>query len=164
MAPKKCIEKMVDQYELMFGEKPSQRPKSPLEKNDHPELDDSPLLDEDGIRKCQSLIGTLQWAMSLTRFDIATAVMTMSGFRVAPRQGHLERVLRICGCLLKFRQGCLRIRTEEPDFSGLPNHEHDWARTVYGGAEETLPTNTPPPKGKRVVSFQPTRMRTCVMI
>ena len=46
--------------------------------NDHPELDLSPELDEDGIAKYQSLIGSLQWAVSLGRLDITTAVMTMS--------------------------------------------------------------------------------------
>ena len=53
------------------------QPKSPLEKNDHPEIDESPLLDEDGNHKCRPLIGTLQWPTSLTRFDVATAVMTI---------------------------------------------------------------------------------------
>jgi hypothetical protein len=69
---------------------PSHKVTSPLEKNDHPELDTSPLLDDEGISKYQSLIGVLQWAITLGRFDVGTAVMTMSGFRVAPRQGHLD--------------------------------------------------------------------------
>ena len=82
---------------------PSQKVQLLLEKNDHPELDDSPLLDGDGMAKCQSLIGALQWTISLGRFDIAMAVMSMSSFRAAPREGHLERVKRICGYLSKFR-------------------------------------------------------------
>jgi hypothetical protein len=81
---------MVDAYKSMFGVAPKQNIQSPLEKGDHSELDESPLLDEDGIRKYQSLIGTLQWTISLGIFHIATAVMTMSSFRVARREGHLE--------------------------------------------------------------------------
>jgi hypothetical protein len=77
---------MVGAYKLMFRVAPKQNIQSPLEKSDHPELDESPLLDEDGIRKYQSLIGTLQWTISLGRFDIAMAVMTMSSF-----QWHLEK-------------------------------------------------------------------------
>ena len=92
MAPKKDIEKMVKAYERLFGEKPKQNYTSPLKKNDHPELDMSNLLDTDGIKKYQSLIGAMQWAVSLGRLDITTAVMTMSGFQVAPRKGHLERL------------------------------------------------------------------------
>ena len=64
----------------MFGEKPSAKMYSPLEKGDHPELDDSELLDAEGIQQYQLLIGSLQWAISLGRFDIATAVMSMSSF------------------------------------------------------------------------------------
>ena len=45
-----------------------------LEPNDHPESDMSPELGEDGVAKCQSLIGSLQWAVSLGRLDVTTAV------------------------------------------------------------------------------------------
>ena len=142
---------MVESYKRMFGTMPPTRARSPLEANDHPELDDSPLLDEDGIRRYQSLIGTLQWAISLARFDIATAVMSMSSFRVAPREGHLERLKRICGYLHKFNQGCIRVRTDEPDFSPLQPKEYDWARSVYGNVREEIPGDAPIPKGKRVI-------------
>ena len=40
----------------------------------------SELLGEDGMKIYQSLIGALQWTISLGRIDISTAVMTMSGF------------------------------------------------------------------------------------
>ena len=67
-------------YKNHFGTMPSQKVQLPLEKNDHPELNDSPLLDGDGMAKYQSLIGTLQWTISLGQFDVATAVMSMSSF------------------------------------------------------------------------------------
>jgi Reverse transcriptase (RNA-dependent DNA polymerase) len=51
VGPRKYIEKMVGEYERLFGKKPSLKVRSPLEHNDHPELDISPILDEDGIRK-----------------------------------------------------------------------------------------------------------------
>ncbi len=152
VGPRKYIDKMVTEYTRLFGTSPKRNMRSPLEKNDHPELDDSPLLDEEGIRKYQSLIGTLQWTITLGRFDVGTAVMTMSGFRVAPRVGHLSRVQRICGYLHRMRNGFIRIRTEEPDYSDLPHHKYDWARTVYGDVKEQVPDNAPTPKGKRVVT------------
>jgi hypothetical protein len=43
----------------------------------------------EGIKRYQTMIGCLQWAVSLGRFDIQTAVMTMSRFRVAPRKNTL---------------------------------------------------------------------------
>ena len=152
VGPKKYIERMETAYKNHFGTTPSQRYQSPLDKGDHPELDDSPLLDADGVAKYQSLIGTLQWTISLGRFDIATAVMTMSSFRAAPRQGHLERVQRICGYLSKFRSACIRIRTEEPDFSDLPSVEYDWSRSVYGNVRQRRAPDAPPPKGKPVLT------------
>ena len=139
-------------YKNLFGSAPSQKVQSPLEKNDHPELDDSPLLDADGIAKYQSLIGTLQWTISLGRFDIATAVMTMSSFRAAPREGHLERLKRICGYLSKFRTAVIRFRTEEPDYSDLPKHEYDWSRSVYRDSKYPQAEDAPKPKGKCVTT------------
>ena len=49
----------------MFGESPKQNVTSPLEKGDHPETDTSDLLDEDDVKKYQSLIGSYQWAVSI---------------------------------------------------------------------------------------------------
>ena len=76
--------------------------------------------------------------------------MTMSGFRVAPRIGHLSRLKRICGYLSKFRNACIRIRTERPDYSDIEAKQYDWARTAYGDAKEVVPEGTPEPRGKIV--------------
>ena len=104
MFPTKYIsERLMKSYEKMFGEKPKQTVLSPLEPGDHPELDTSELLDDNGIHHYQSLIGSLQWIWSLGRYDIGCAVMSLSSFRVAPRRGHLERLKRICGYLMKMQ-------------------------------------------------------------
>ena len=55
-SPKKYIEKMIEGYITMFGTKPRHDVTSPLEKGDHPELDNSDYLDGDGIAKYQSMI------------------------------------------------------------------------------------------------------------
>jgi hypothetical protein len=136
----------------LFGEKPPHTAcKSPLEGEDHPELDTTPLLDDAGISKYQSLIGALQWAISLGRFDLGVAIMTMSSFRVAPRVGHLERLKRVTGYLVKMKQGAIRVRTDKPDYSQLPGNTYDWTRSVYGNVTEEMPTDAPKPKGKSVV-------------
>jgi len=85
------VKKMLINYETMFGEKPKEY-SHPMPEGDHPELDTSPELDEDGIRQYQSLIGALQWLVTLGRFDIQLAVAAMSSYRVLPRQGHLDRL------------------------------------------------------------------------
>jgi Reverse transcriptase (RNA-dependent DNA polymerase) len=150
MGPRKYIEKLIDNYEHMFNEKPKEA-SSALEKNDHPELDVSEFLNSDNIKLYQSMIGALQWAVSLGRFDIYAAVMTMSQFRIAPRIGHLERLKRIYGYLKRFKNGAIRIRTELPDFSKLQDIEYDWEKSVYGNVSENIPTNAPKPLGKGVI-------------
>ena len=137
----------------MFGHPPKQSFSSPVDKNDHPELDTSELLDDEWITVYQSLISALQWLISIGRFDVQTSVMTLSSFRVSPRRGHLDRVKRIFGYLSKMRHAVIRIRTDEPDFSGLPTNEYDWEKTVYGNCKEMLPKDTPDPKGKFVTLF-----------
>ena len=60
MSPKKYItDRLLGTYVKMFGCKPKGNVQSPLEHGDHPELDTSELLDEDGIQQYQSLIGSL---------------------------------------------------------------------------------------------------------
>ena len=51
------IDKMEDTYVRAFGEKPSRRVTSPLEKGDHPELDLSEFLDGKYTKIYQSMIG-----------------------------------------------------------------------------------------------------------
>ena len=83
-APKAYIVKILENFKRLFGCDPKKY-KSPLEGGDHPELDTSSLLEGDKIRIYQSLIGALQWVIQIGRFDIATAVMTLSRFRASTR-------------------------------------------------------------------------------
>ena len=150
MSPKKYIDKLLDNYNRLFGRAPKQNVSSPLEPGDHPELDTSDLLDEKGIKTYQSLIGGLQWLITIGRFDIQTHVMTMSSFRAAPRQGHLDRLKRIFGYIAKMKHAIIRIRTEEPDYSDIPDPKFDWSKSVYGDQEELIPGDIPEPLGKYV--------------
>ena len=52
--------------------------KSLLDKNDHPELDNSDLASDDLITKFMCMVGQLQWAVTLGRYDILAHVMSMS--------------------------------------------------------------------------------------
>jgi hypothetical protein len=62
-----------------------------MENRDYPEVYTSDYLNANGIQQYQSMIGALQWMVTTGRFHILTSVMIMSGFRNAPRKGHLER-------------------------------------------------------------------------
>ena len=132
MSPKKYItEWLASSYMTMFGEKPKTRSKSPLESGDHPETDISELLDAEEIQQYQSLIGALQWTVTLGRYDIMCTVMTMSSFRSAPRIGHLERLKRICGYLMNTADYKLRFRTHDIDYSDVSEDNQDWFQ-IYG--------------------------------
>ena len=147
--PKKYISKMMENYERLFGEK-HKVSASPLEKGDHPELDETPLLDPSGVTTFMSLIGQLQWLITLGRFDIMAAVASLSSYRVAPREGHLERAKRIFGYIHKFKEAAIRIRTLVPNYSSLQSQDQDWSTSVYGNTHEEFPHNMPLPLGKLV--------------
>ena len=150
--PKKYIDKILANYVKQFGTYPVERV-SPLEHGDHPEEDNSPELDPDNIKLYQSMIGALQWTVSLGRFDILAAIMTMSRFRVAPRIGHLDRLKRVYGYLKKFKQGAIRFRTNLPDLSGLESKRHDWTNGVYNLEEQECPDDMPEPLGLPVITI-----------
>ena len=151
MAPKKYIERMSSIYERHFGEKPKQKYTSPLEKGDHPELDTTEELEINDIKIYQSLIGAAQWLVSLGRFDIQTAVMTLSSFRANPRKGHMDRIKRVFCYITKMKHGALRFRTELPDYSDIPESVYDWEKSIYGKVEECIPHDIPKPLGKPVI-------------
>jgi Reverse transcriptase (RNA-dependent DNA polymerase) len=149
--PKKYIDKLISGYQKMFGTLPVERV-MPLEKGDHPEVDTSPELEPEDIKRYQSMIGALQWAVSIGRFDILAAVMTMSRFRNAPRIGHLDRLRRIYGYLKKLKHGAIRFRTGIPDYTELPELNYDWANSVYGDVKEDIPNDIPTSLGNSVVT------------
>ena len=50
---------------------------------------------------------------------------------------------RIHGYLYKMRFGVIRIRTEPPDYSNIPERCYSWDYTCYQGAKEEIPKDTP---------------------
>jgi hypothetical protein len=148
------IKRMCQNYETMFGE-PVKEFHTPLDKGDQPELDESEELGPDGTAKFQSLIGALQWTISLSRFDVAHAVMSLSRFRAAPRQGHLDRVKRVIGYMKKRSGGAIRFRTGVPNWEKYYDEDairYDWMESVYGTPDEDIDPRAPTPKGKKVCS------------
>ena len=126
--------------------------KSPLQKNDHPELDITMLCYEKQITKYMCMIGQLQWAITLGRYDVLAHVMSMSRFRLACKIGHLERMKRLYGYVTKTKHFTNRYRTKEPDYSHVPKQGHDWSRTVYWNVREEIPKDITKPFGKRATT------------
>ena len=65
--------------------------KTPMEDNYHPELDDSPLFDEEEAIIFFSTKGSLNWIITPGKFDVQQATNSLSRFNMAPREGHFTK-------------------------------------------------------------------------
>ena len=108
------IKRLTHDYAQLFGEEPK-KALSPLPSGDHPKLDMSEPCGPDDTARFQSLIGAMQWTISLCHFDIANAMMTLGCYRAAPLVNHLTHTKRIVGYLKQFSHACNRFCT------GIPN-------------------------------------------
>jgi hypothetical protein len=93
-------------------------------------------------------------------------VATMSSFRCAPRQGHVDRLKRIYGYLKRNPDGAVRFRT------GIPDHEsrqlpmkYEWINSIYGPNVEELPSMMPTPLGKpfRTTTYADANLMHCLV-
>jgi hypothetical protein len=98
---KKYLTEALAQVEQMFGS--LKMYSVPLPTGDHPELDTSELISNDGHRKYQMLLGMLHWIVTIGRFDVAHATSSLAPFSSCPRKGHMEHALHIFGYLKKKR-------------------------------------------------------------
>ena len=114
---KKYIDKLADTYKRLFIEDPPKGYKTPLDKNDHPELDTSAILEGDMAAKYLTMVGQLEWLVTLGRFDIHAQVAAMSRFRAETRQGHMDILIRIYSYAIRTKDYATRFRTEQPDYS-----------------------------------------------
>src|SRR5210317_1469382 len=124
--------------------------KIPMEEDYHPEMDDSPLLDQDGAAKFRSIIGSAQWIITLGRFDIQFAVSSLSRFNMAPRVGHMKAAQRLFGYLKAFPKGKIIYDCSYPDHSKYPVEDHEKWGEFYPNVQEELPPDMPKPRGKSV--------------
>ena len=119
---------------------------TPMATNDHPETDDSGFLNAEDHSKYRMLVGSGQWAIILGRLDIMQAVQTMSRFSSAPKQGHLDRMLRIFGYLKNYPKYGIVFDNQKHETPPVKHIEVNWDEQ-YPGAREELPDNMPVPKG-----------------
>ena len=86
--------------------------------------------------KYLTMVGPLQWLVTLGRFDIHAQVATMSRFRAAPRKGHTDRLKRIYSYAIRTKDYATRFKTDQPDYSFQPDQDFDWTYSVYGNVTE----------------------------
>ena len=102
--------------------------------------------------KYLTMVGQLQWLVTLGRFDIHAQVATMSRFRAALRQGHMDRLKRIYSYAIRTKDYAIRFQTDQPDYSFLPDQDFDWTYSVYGNVQEILPDDMPEPLGEALIT------------
>ena len=76
----------------------------------------------------------------------------MSSFRAAPRQGGMDSLKRIYSYAIRTKDYAIRFRTDQLDYTFLPDQNFDWTYSVYGNVQEILPDDMPEPLGKAVIT------------
>ena len=62
--------------------------------------------------KYLTMVGQLQWLVTLGRFDLHAHVATMSRFRPAPRQGYMDRLKLIYAYAIRTKNYAVRFRAD----------------------------------------------------
>ena len=107
LGSKTYVKAALERIEKLFGCIAKER--IPMTAGDHPELDESELLDHQDKEFYQMLIGMARWVIHLGRIDIMFALSCLDRFSAAPRQGHFDRLIKVWGYLKKFpsREFCV---------------------------------------------------------
>jgi hypothetical protein len=126
---------------------------SPSETGDHPKMDTSKPLNDEGHRRYQMLIGMLAWVITIGRIDVAHVTSSLSRFTACPRQGHLEQLLRVFGYLKKQPNLRIVVDSWEPIYKGGQDAlDMDYTEELgdqYPEAHEEIDTNAPSPACRR---------------
>ena len=112
----------------------------------HPELDETPLLGPEDHSRFGSPIGCANWLITLVRFDIAHAGNVHSRFSMAPKEGHLQGMIRVFGYLKKWNKGAIVIDPKHPDHPTFDVTDHQTWQEFYPDAEEMVPGESERPK------------------
>ena len=120
--------------------------KTPLAFGYKPELDATPELKADGLKRYQELIGILRWGVEIGRVDILLEISLMSQHLVMPRLGQLEQLYHVFGYLKEHPKRKLAFDPQHPEVDDKRFKKYDWY-DFYRDAEEAIPGDMPQPRG-----------------
>ena len=145
---KTYVTNVCQRIETLLGEvlKPYD---TPMAMGDHPELEDTSLLNADDHSRYRMLIGCAQWAITLGRLDIMFAVQTMARFSAAPQEAHMKRMLRLFGYLKSHPNLGIEIDPDPHPLPPIQDVEVNWKEQYPCNGEE-LPPNMPEAKGRPI--------------
>ncbi len=141
------------EYELsLIGKSLANNVSTPTAYGYRPELDTTPLLNDELANYFQNLIGVLRWTVELSRIDIFIHVSLLSSFLSSPREGHLAQVHHIFAYLKKYIKSTMVFDDTTPVIDPTQFPEADWTE-FYRDAKEMKPPNAPEPRGKAVEMY-----------
>jgi hypothetical protein len=105
---------VIRKYQTDF--EPIRKFNIPMDPKCHPELDNTPLLQEAGIKHFQRIIGICQWLIVSGRFDLCYAITSLSRFSAGAREGHLEAARQVMGYLRKYPRRGYVVNPVSPHF------------------------------------------------
>lgn len=116
----------------------------------HPEIDETPVLEDNDIQLYQSYIGILRWAVELGRIDLSHVAGVMARFSACPREAHLAALIRVFAYCKKHLESKLVFDPQVNDYSDIEWMEEDWSQFYPSIEGEVLPTDMPSPRGAPV--------------
>ena len=142
------IANLIPKFELCLNHH-FETVKSPMAPECHLEVDDSPLPSDEDASEFRSVIGSLNWLITLGRFDVHCATNALSRFGMAPREGHMKAALRVLTHVKTFPKGKIVFDTSCPVHKQSEGDDHNWTE-FHPDAKEESPPDMPEPKGKPV--------------
>eukprot|EP00957_Ditylum_brightwellii_P163529 12450564-Ditylum_brightwellii.AAC.1 len=124
---------------------------NPMDHNYHAETDESDFLVREDISKYCMMVSSLNWLITLGRYDMHYTTTTLVRQLMLPRQGHMHAMKRAFGYLQQNRYFSIDYGIEEPDFIGYQVEKYGWF-PLYGEVQEEVPYVMPEPKGKAVLT------------
>ena len=121
-----------------------------------PELDVTDFCNERQIRVFQQILGMLRWLIELGRIDVLLETTLLASFLMSPRIGHLTQLANIVAYLKKHQRSSILMDPGKLDLVWKgneldhPDRKREIMRTIYRDAEDDVPSNAPPPRGKSV--------------
>ncbi|MGH3055100.1 MAG: hypothetical protein ACRDL7_09005, partial [Gaiellaceae bacterium] len=141
------MKETIKRIEKIFGSLPQH--KLPMTAGDHPEEDISSILTSTDRELYQMLIGMGQWIINLGRIDIMYSISSLSRFSSCPREGHMDRILKVFGYLKKYPNRAFCINKFKQNYDDYQSITCDWTQE-YPDACENIPTNAPDPLGSTI--------------
>ena len=110
---KTYITSVTEHIEKLYRVEPKNY-QSPMESTYRPELDVTELLTESERTQYQMLIGCGNWVVTLRRYDVHYAVVTLARHSATPRKGRIGAMLRVFGYLEFYKKHRIVVDPAKP--------------------------------------------------